>query len=229
MKNMYFKTGIICIFVCFIFAGCKSPPQPTVEIVLEEVKDTDITGTWFLGDQRSMIIFQYRADGTGCEINLNQISNFSLTYRPFLYTLTENSININFLDSLRPQRIEYSFEKPSANRLTVIDYIRGLSPTFIRQGMTELEGLWRRENTDKIAYLFGGRNFLVKLQDGIPTATGNFIVSETSVTINDLYRCTDYYSLRWTRSSTPYENFTFRINDDRLILSSPGREIQFIR
>jgi len=241
-KRMIIKIRIL--FFCFVLIifGCKSPAPPVetvepvetiepVEIVeeIEVIPDTDIIGTWFLGDPRSMIIFQYRPDGTGCEINLNQTASFSLTYRPFNYSLSDNTINISFLDSFRPANSVYDFEKPSAGRLTVINYFRTSSATFIRQEMTALEGLWRRETQDNVDYLFGGRNFMVKLQNGIPTATGNFMVSGTSVTINDLHQCIDYYGLRWSRATAPHENYSFRINDNRLMFSSPGRQYSFVR
>ncbi|MCL2801074.1 MAG: hypothetical protein FWD28_04875 [Treponema sp.] len=229
MAGRYLKLVCIALFVLVIF-GCKTKPLPVEEPKPAEViPDTNVTGTWFLGDHRSMVIFQYRSDGTGCEINLNQVSNFSLTYRPFNYTITETAISISFLDSMRPSSITHNYSKPSENRLTIVNYIRGLSPTFVRQELTELEGLWRRENGDRVEYVFGGRNFLLKLQNGIPTATGNFIVSDRSVTINDLYRCTDYFALRWAPSQTPHENYSFRINDSRLTLTAPGRDLLFVK
>jgi len=245
MKKMFIKIAFLCAVGIFIFflPTCKTPPatepEPEEPIIveIEEEPDTDIIGTWFFGDQRSMLILQFRSDGLGAEINLEQAAEFSLFYRPFSFTITDDNISLSFSDSLRPSNAVYNVEKPSANRLLMVNYIRRSSPTFIRQELTELEGLWRRENMSSSAaasranvdYLFGGRNFMVKLQNGIPIATGNFIISGTSVIINDLHRCIDYYSFRWTRSTAPHDTFAFRVSGNRLFMSSAGSEHLFIK
>jgi len=222
--------SLITLFGLTIF-GCKSPPPAPVEPEeIPEIEEKyDITGTWFSGDHRARIVYQYRPDGAGCEITINQGSTFSLTYRPFNYSLTDNSITITFSDSMRPANIVYNYEMTSAVRLKKADYTPGFSPTFVKQEVTIVEGLWRREGTDNVEYLFGGRNFLLKMQNGVPTATGNFILSASSLIINDLHRCTDYYMLRWVTSTASHDNYMYRLDGDRLSLSSGGRENLFIK
>ena len=218
----------VIVISALILLGCRSAPPVEPEEVEPQVI-FDITGTWFLGNPRSMLIFQYRPDGTGSEITLNSASSFFLTYRPFTYYTADGSININFIDSRRPQRSVFAYEMPSARRLTIFDYTPGNSPTFIKQTSTAVEGLWRREGPDNIEYIFGGQNFMVRLQDGIPTATGNFILSDTSLIMNDLYRCIDYHSLRWTTARGPHETFLYRLSGDQLTLSSGNRVILLTR
>jgi len=215
---------LILTLFALVFFGCKSapPPAPEPEEIIEEEK-LDITGTWFSGDSRTRVVYQYRSDGTGCEITINQGSSFNLTYRPFNYTITDNSININFTDSMRPLNINREYEMLTVTRIRKINFAPGFSPVFTKHELTGLEGMWRRES-DNTEYLFGGRNFMLRLQNGVPTATGNFILSETSLILNDLHRCTDYYMLRWVTSTAPHENYSYRLNSNHLSLSGSGRE-----
>jgi len=225
--------GLVLVLGLIVF-GCKSAPPPIEpeeeeEEIVEIEEKLDITGTWFSGDHRIRVIYQYRSDGTGCEIIINQGSSYSLTYRPFNYLLTDSNISISFTDSMRPPSVIFNYDMISLTRIRKIDYAPGLSPAFLKQEVTELEGVWRRENSDNIEYIFGARNFLLKLQNGIPTATGNFILSESSLILNDLHRCTDYYMLRWVASTASHENYSYRLADNQLLLSSSGRDLAFRR
>ncbi|MCL2806126.1 MAG: hypothetical protein FWD26_09320 [Treponema sp.] len=223
---------LFCIIAAFGFLayGCKTTETAAEEPVPEEESYSySAAGTWFLGDPRSVMIYQYRDDGTGCEITINQGASFSLIYRPFNYSLTEKTISITFSDSYRPASRVFNYEMPSANRLRKFDYTPGSSPVFIKQETTQMEGIWRSVGSDNIEYLFGGRNFLLKLQQGIPISSGNFILSKETLIINDLYRCIDYYGLRWTASTASHETYLHSFNENQLTLTSGGRRLLLLK
>jgi len=229
MACKYVKTVSVLVFLAFLISlpACKTPPppEPPPEEIVEIEEKFEIAGTWFSGNHQARVVYQYRFDGTGCEITINQGSNFTLTYRPFNYQLTETNININFTDVMRPPSINFNYEKTTPTRIRKINYTPGFSPAFLKQEMTDLEGLWRRDSTDNIEYIFGARNFMLRLQNGVPAATGNFILSNNSLILNDLHRCTDYYMLRWVTSTSAHENYSYRLTNGHLSLNSSGREI----
>jgi hypothetical protein len=220
------KFCMILVFI-FIFSACASSQTGTIA-------NSGLIGTWISGTNENMAVFQFRSNGSGCEIVIDQNMGFNLLYYNFSYSLTGNVINITYLfkegDNLVTGHKSLSYEMSLPESLTLQGYIEGEGLAFVKQQYTRLEGLWRRSANNVVDYIFAG-SILMKLQDGVPFAFGSFQVSESVLTLTEQAR---YISIPtfpgpvWVPSNIVREEYNYRLSGKRLSWAYDGVEYLFI-
>jgi hypothetical protein len=214
----------IALVFCMVAGICNFAFGQTAEAKIGNEK---IAGTWALQSGDTIILIIFSQKGQGREVVINQSS---VKVMPFEYTLTAATIQQVATVEGRKIPMPMQYEMPAPNRLKLLEYVEGVSPTFQKLNSNGVEGIWKRTGvSEEIEYIFAVA-FLVKTQNNQPFAFGTLEVSGSTLTLIEQSRHLVFGDTdMWIQSTVPKESVQYKLNGDTLSWTSGSEQYVFTR